>query len=104
MQSFNNFCEDNNMPLTTMSNFDIIKICKQLKIKYFRGCLMNDELKNKIKTNECAIINLQNLDQSGTHCCCYYKNGKEKYYFDSYGLDCTNEMLNYLKPSNKSSP
>ena len=28
---------------------------------------------------------------------CYFKKGKLKYYFDSYGLDPSNEVRNYLK-------
>ncbi len=82
MISFNKFCEENNIALTTMSNFDIIRIAKQLKIKYFRGVFMRDSLPNKIRTNECGIVNIEPESEHGSHWCSYYKKGKEIYYFD----------------------
>jgi len=104
MESFNNFCTDNNIKLETTSNFDLINYAKQLKIKYFQSYFMNDELPKRIKTNKCAIVNLQKSDQDGSHWCCYWKKGKEKYYFDSYGLEPCNEMLKYLKPTKNVPP
>ena len=81
-----------------MSNFDIIRIVKQLKIKYFRGVYMRDSLPITIRTNECAIVNLEPESENGSHWCCYYKKGnRETHYFDSYGLDPTNKMPKYLK-------
>ena len=97
MQSFNDFCKDNNIKLETTSNFDLINYIKQLKIKNFRGYFMKDELPKKIKSKESAIANLQNSNQPGTHHTAYWKNNKDKYYFDSYGLDPSNQMLKYLK-------
>src|SRR5271156_3899720 len=103
MQDFNTFCSSNGFGKDTTSNYDLIDYAKKLKIKYFRGYFMNDELPKKIKTNESGIVNLQDSDEQGSHHVCYYKKGKLKYYFDSYGLDPSNEVLNYLKPNNKSS-
>ena len=97
MESFKDFCTKNNIKMDTLTNFDLINYAKQLHIKNFRGVFMQDELPKRIKTNECAIVNLQKSDQDGSHWTCYYKHGKEKYYFDSYGLEPTNEMLKYLK-------
>src|SRR5271156_3601274 len=74
---------------------------KKLKIKYFRGYYMNDELPKKIKINECGIVNLQDSDEQGSHHVCYFKKCKLKLYFDSYGLDPSNEVLNYLRNSVK---
>ena len=104
MISFNDFCAKNNIKLETTSNFDLINYAKQLKIKNFRGYFMRDTLPKKIKSKECGIVNLQNSNQPGTHHTAYWKNNKEKYFFDSYGLEPTNQMLKYLKPSNKSYP
>ena len=98
--TFKRFCSDNNVPLTTMSNFDIIRIVKQLKLKYFRDVYMRDSLPKNIRTNECGIVNIEPESEQGSHWCCYYKKGSKKYYFDSYGLDPTNEMLKYLKQNN----
>src|SRR5271167_4366619 len=97
MQDFNTFCSSNGIGKDTTSNYELIDYAKQLKIKYFRGYFMNDELPKKILTNESGIVNLQDSDEQGSHHVCYFKYGKLKYYFDSYGLDCSNEVLNYLK-------
>lgn len=97
MQDFNTFCSSNSIGKDTTSNYELIDYAKRLKIPYFRGYFMNDELPKKIKTNECGIVNLQDSDEQGSHHVCYFKKGKLKYYFDSYGLDCSNEVLNYLK-------
>ena len=58
---------------------------------------MDDELPATPKTNECRIVNLQDSDENGSHWVCYFKKGSLKYYFDSYGLDPSNEVHNYLK-------
>ena len=97
MISFKDFCKNNNISLDTLSNFDIERIVNELKIPNFRGVYMKDELPKKIKVNECGIVNLQNSDENGSHWICYYKKGKLKYYFDSYGLDLPNELKSYLK-------
>ena len=49
MQDFNTFCSSNGFGKDTTSNYDLIDYAKQLKIKYFRGCFMNDELPKKIE-------------------------------------------------------
>jgi hypothetical protein len=69
---------------------------KELKIKNFRGVFMRDTLPNKIKNKECGIVNLDSVENEGTHWVCYYKNKNEKYYFDSFGLDPPSEIKNYL--------
>ena len=63
------------------------------------GCVMDDELPAESRTarEECRIVNLQDSDENGSHWVCYFKKGELKYYFDSYGLDPSNEVHNYLK-------
>jgi hypothetical protein len=56
-----------------------------------------DELPHKVNTNECGIINFVDSRGMGTHWCCWFKRGREKYYFDSYGLQPPNEIVQYLK-------
>jgi len=97
LEPFGRFCSSNAIGQDTTTNSDLETYAKKLKIKYFRGVFMDDELPMKIKTNECGIVNLQDSDEQGSHWVCYFKKGKLKYYFDSYGLDCSNEVLNYLK-------
>ena len=57
-----------------------------------------DELTGKHPDNiECGIINLDNSSGEGTHHTCYWKNGSDKYYFDSYGAPPPKELIKYLK-------
>ena len=62
---------------------------------------MRDNLPKVIKTNECGIVNLEPESENGSHWVNYFKKGKEIYYFDSYGLDPTNELKSYLKGKGK---
>src|SRR6266853_301980 len=105
MISFHTFCTTHYIKTDeSLSNFDIIDYMKKLKVKYFRGCYMRDTLPKKIKTNECGVTNLQPDIDKGSHWISYYKNGKNKIYFDSYGLMPCNELVKYLKPTKNSSP
>jgi hypothetical protein len=49
---------------------------------------------NKVNVNECGVIDLDDSRGMGTHWCCWFKRGREKYYFDSYGLQPPNELFN----------
>ena len=70
---------------------------KRLKLKHFRGVFMSDELPSKPLTNECGIINLESSRLQGSHWCCWWKVGNEKYYFDSYGILPPKQIVKYLK-------
>ena len=37
-----------------------------------------------IRSTWCGIVNLNTSDQSGSHWVCYYRNGSDSLYFDSY--------------------
>lgn len=68
-----------------MSDEDLKFYAKKLGIKHFRGVFMRDTLPNKIKINECGIVNLDSNIGEGTHWTAYYKNKFDITYFDSYG-------------------
>src|SRR6266853_3398240 len=104
MQSFKDFCGVHILKMDTLTNFDLIGYAKELGLKNFKGVFIKDELNKRIGKNECGIVNLQNSNQDGSHWTCYYKNKTEKYYFDSYGLDPPNQLLEYLKPTKNSTP
>ena len=70
---------------------------KRLKLNNFRGAIMKDELPDKCLENECGIVNMEDSKDQGSHWCCWWKKGDEKYYFDSYGLDPPLEIQKYLK-------
>ena len=72
-----------NHPLT---NFELLDAAKKLNILNIRGVFSRDELPKKPRRNECGILNLDDSNGGGCHCCNFLKNGKEKIYFDCYGL------------------
>ena len=58
-----------------LSNFDIEKIVKEIKINHFRGVFSKDMLPTHMKANESVIINLQDyLDGGGYHWVCTYNS------------------------------
>ena len=82
-----------------MFNSDIMKYVSILSIPNFRGVLMRDELPIKPNEIECGILNLNTHKQLGSHWVCWYKDGTERYYFDSFGEPPPLELLHYLKTS-----
>ena len=58
---------------------------------------MRDTLPTKTKLNECGIFNLDSFSGDGTHLVMWFKKGKEKLYFDSYGVQPPGELIAYLK-------
>lgn len=63
---------------------------------YFRGVFMRDTLPNIIRNKECGIVNLDTSSGHGTHWVAYYRNGANRIYFDSFGLDPPTEIQKYL--------
>ena len=90
------------LPRKTLSDKDLLQYVTHLKIPNFRAVRMRDELTGKSpKHNECGIINLESHLQQGTHWTCWFKQGKDRYYFDSYGEPPPLEMIKYLKTDNE---
>ena len=87
------------LPCKTMFDGDLINYAKKLKIPYFIGVMMRDELPPHPKLNECGILNLNTHLQQGSHWICWYKKGKMRYYFDSFAEPPPSELLTYLKTS-----
>ena len=58
---------------------------------------MRDTLTTKTKLNECGILNLDSSSGDETHWVIWFKKGKEKLYFDSYGVQPPSELIAYLK-------
>ena len=85
------------LPYEPLSNFDLEKAVKDLKIKCFRGVYLLNTLPYKPNNKECGIVNLDKSGGSGTHWVAWYKNGKnKKVYFDSYGVQPPVEVIKYL--------
>ena len=47
--------------------------------------------------NECGILNLDSSSGDGTHWAMWFKKGKAKSYFDSYGVQPSSELIRCLK-------
>ena len=84
------------LPYEALSNFDLIDAVKDLKIKCFRGVYLLDTMPAKPNNRECGIVNLDKIGGPGTHWVAWYKNGKNKTYFDSYGIQPPEEVIKYL--------
>jgi len=86
-----------------LTNVDLIELAKKLKIENFRGVFMRDNLpkKSEQKNKECGIVNFNKSNEPGTHWVCYFKNGKTKIYFDSFGQITLDEIQKYLKTKNE---
>ena len=84
------------LPYEALSNFDLIDAVKDLKIKCFRGVYLLDTMPGKPNNKECGITNLDKIGGPGTHWVAWYKNGKDKTYFDSYGIQPPKEVIKYL--------
>ena len=85
------------LPRETLYDGEILRYVEILKIPYFRGVKMRDELPSNPLTKECGILNFNTADQSGSHWVCWYKSQNDRFYFDSFGEPPPSELLNYLK-------
>ena len=74
------------LPNKPLSNFELEDAAKRLKIPCFRGVFLPDTLPKKLNKKECGIVNFDKSGGPGTHWVAWYKNGKTKIYFDSYGV------------------
>lgn len=78
-----------------LSELDILKFTKNLSC--FRGVFMRNDLPTQSFDCECAVVNLDDVNGSGTHWVAYYKKNQYVYYFDSFGnLRPPLELINYL--------
>ena len=87
------------LPNKPLNNFELEDAVKKLKIPCFRGVFLLDTLPKKPSKKECGIVNFDKSGGHGTHWVAWYKNGKNKIYFDSYGVQPPIEVINYLKKS-----
>ena len=91
------FIKDKQLGYNSLTNFDIYDIVKQIELPNFRGVYMKNKLSKQPHRNECGIMNFNTSNQSGSHWVCYFKNGSQRTYFDSFGCICPIELQRYLK-------
>lgn len=90
------------LPNKPLSNHELSKYVICLKLPFFRGVFMKDELPKQIWKNEMGIVNLDNTTGPGTHWVCYKKLNDIVYYFDSFGnLPPPQELQKYFSCSKK---
>ena len=85
--------------LKPLSNYDILNWASEMKIPYFKGVFMRDELlkKQRPAIRECWILNHASSHTDGSHWCALVKIYNKAYYFDSFGkLPPPLEVLRYL--------
>ena len=85
------------LPNKPLSNLEIIDAAKKLSLCGFRGIFLRDARPKKATLNECGILNLESSSGDGTLWVRWFKKGKNKFYFDSYGVQPPNELIAYLK-------
>lgn len=91
------------LPKRALTDIDIMEFARKIKIPYFRGIFMRDELAQRQapRKYESAIVNLDSSNGAGTHWVAYRKRGDKIYYFDSFGdLKPPLELVNYFKNYN----
>ena len=90
------------IPETALSNIDIIYYMKVLKIPNCLGVFMKDELKkislnNRKRKSQCAVVNLENSNQFGSHWVAYIIDPNlGVLYFDSFAQEPPTELVEYL--------
>lgn len=85
------------LPRHALTNIDILKYVKILKLPNFRGVFMRNKLPKKIHKYETGIINLDGYNGEGTHWTAYVKHNKHINYFDSFGnLRPPKEVISYF--------
>jgi hypothetical protein len=84
----------------TTSNIDLQSFARNLDIKSFQGVFSSDNIpKFKFNKNISYICNLQESHQSGSHWVALYYDNKTKkyYYFDSYGINPPDAILDNIR-------
>lgn len=86
------------LPRRALTDVDLSKYAKAMKIPHFRGVFMRNDLpESGPRKYESAIVNLDDKDGPGTHWVAYKKSGNDVVYFDSFGnLRPPKNLMEYL--------
>jgi len=88
------------LPRRPLTDIDVKKFAKLLKIPNFRGVFMRDNLPTQPDIKECAIVNLDSVKNAGTHWVAFVKRNSNVIYFDPFGdLTPPLELQKYLRGS-----
>ena len=80
------------------TNVQLENEAMRLKFENIRGVIMRDQL-NILKQlkHECGILESKTSRENKTYWCAWWKDREDYYYFDSFGLTPTSEIIKYLK-------
>ena len=86
-----------------ISNFEIMNWVEYLKIKNFKGVISRDKIPTKVKDipGQCFIINLDDTEGPGTHWVAVKVTADFVNYFDSFGMQPPQELVNLCYTFNK---
>ena len=86
-----------------ISNFEIMNWVEYLKIKDFKGVTSRDEIPTKVKNipGQCFIINLDDTEGPRTHWVAVKITAEFVNYFDSFGMQPPQELVNLCYTFNK---
>lgn len=68
----------------TTNNHELDKYCRAVFGEKFRGAFAKDRIPT-LKNRECAIFNLDDHDEAGSHWMGLFKSGKKHIIYDSFG-------------------
>ena len=80
-----------------LSNLEIIDAAKKLSLDGFRRVFLRETLPKRAKLNDCGNLNLASSPCDVTHWVMWFKKGKDKFYFVSFGVQSPSELIAYLK-------
>ena len=80
-----------------LTNIELYRYVSELNIDNFRGVFMRDTLPEKPSHKECGIVNFNTSHEPGSHWVCYFRDGQQRIYFDSFGQPTLDEVQKYLK-------
>ena len=86
------------LPHRILTDIDLLKFAKLLKIPHFQGVFMRNGLpEGGPYRKESANVNLDDQEGPGTHWCAYTKLSKDIIYFDCFGnLRPPSDLFKYL--------
>ena len=85
------------VPHKALTNIKLSTYAQELKIPHLRGVIMRDTLPRHPSSRECVIIKSNTSNQPGSNWVFYYRNKRDRIYFDSYGQFPPLEIQRYQK-------
>ena len=86
------------MSKSTLDNIQLENMCKG--IPGFMGVFAKNMIPDfGHRKSGCAIVNLNDLGQAGSHWVAFWRSGDKSYYFDSFGAPPPEDVIKVLRPN-----